>query len=188
MTAITAARNFIQVEEVDFESGVSEGTFSRMGAAVNYLMERTFYKEAFTYDGYFNPISIVQGLGGIRYVERDCNILSYYMSIKNTGSAGENSFNVGIYNPDGAFVTNLFGATTGRLLVSGDNVDDVIVGKQDLETTPANIDINTTGITTVQYGTLNVTQLTAGQFLMPFIENNGDNAINLHFAMRLGER
>jgi len=41
MTDITGAINKIQTEEVEFKAGVSEGTFNKMGATINGLVEAT---------------------------------------------------------------------------------------------------------------------------------------------------
>lgn len=187
MTEIVGSRNFIQQEEVAFSSGVSEGTLTRMGAANNYLMRRTFYKEDFAFNGYFNANTFDNGVSGIRFVEKESQIISYYMSIRSGGSSGNNAFNIGVYDESGSFITNLFGSGSNRILISADSQSNVIVGKKNLDTTPENIEVNTGSTTTVQYGTLNISTIPAGYMLIPFVDSNGTNARNLFFSMRLGE-
>tara|TARA_R110000787_G_C13393330_1_gene442814 strand:- start:409 stop:732 length:324 start_codon:yes stop_codon:yes gene_type:complete len=106
------------------------------------------------------------------------------MYIRSTGSSGTSSINFDIYDSTGLFVDTLF--STSTLSVSGNSGTNVMVGQQDVNTTPVNIALNIGGHT-VDYGTLNLTTLLAGYVLVPRIETNGVDAFNMTFNLKLQE-
>ncbi len=190
MTTITPSRNFIQQEETGFEAPVSEGTLTRIGAASNYLMDRTFFKEDFVYGGFFHPNSYDAGYTGIRYIKNESRVLDYYISVGHTGigisGVTGNTFNIAVYSSEGVFVNNLFGSGDGSLSVSVDSRDNVIIGMKNLEKSPTLISVNS-GQSLDTSGTLNIPVIPSGSMLVPFIEDSGVGAYNLFFSMRLGE-
>lgn len=112
------------------------------------------------------------------------DILYYEMSIVDTGSSGSNTFNFAVYDDAGDFVSNLFGGTTNRILVSGSNGTDVFIGRDVAGSTT--FKLNDAGHT-VQFGNLNLTTLLAGYYIVPFVENFATSARSLNFKLRLGQ-
>lgn len=184
---VVSARQKLRQGDVAQNRANSEAVQSKISGNINYILDRAFYREAWAYNGYFESNGFDDGVGGIRYIKNDSDISDYYLSIRDSGSAGNNIFNVKVYDQNGAFVNNLFGSAGNRILVSGSNGTDVVIGKKDIDGTPVNFAINDSGHT-IQYGTLNLTTLLAGYVLVPFIESNGTSARNLYFDLRLKEQ
>lgn len=170
--------------DVAYKRAVSESLLRKFASASNYIIDRIFINEQFAINGFFNANSYDNGVSGIRYVEKTSKIAQYYLSIRSTGSAGTSSFNVEMINSAGASIGNLF---TTAISISGSNGTNVLAGKKDILTVATNFDINK-GIHSINYGTLAVTEIPAGTMLVPFIVNNGTNAINLMFNLKMQEQ
>lgn len=182
---IVSARQKIKIGDVETNRSNSESVNSKVGGSMNYLLDSLFFQEGFAFNGYFNANDFDDGVSGIRRISNDSDISEYYMSIRDTGSSGNNIFNVAVYDSAGSFVSNLFGAGANRLLVSGSAGTSVVVGR-DVEN--ATTFSTNAGAHTVQFGTLSLTTLLAGYILVPFVEDNGVSARNLYFNLKLKEQ
>lgn len=161
----------------------SEALMALMSANINFLIDKGFYDEDFTMNGYFNANDFDNGVGGIKQVRFDSEVLEYQFSMRNNGSSGNNIFNVEIRDDDGSLIGNLFGSGGDRLLMPANNRTNVLIGK---DVKNGNIPIAANiGTATPQYGGLNYTTLQKGWLLIPFIEANGVKALHANFKLRL---
>lgn len=160
----------------------SEAVNQKISANINKLIEAIPTDLVITHHGYFSNSSLFKSAP--YRIKSDVDIAYYSMGVLDSGNSGNTTFNVAIYDNSGAFVNNLFGATTERLLISGNNGLNVIVGR-DVDNASV-FAVNDTGHT-IQYGTLNVTSFTAGQILVPFIEGFATSARSLTFNLKLRE-
>lgn len=182
-TVVPAKQTFF-VGDISYRRAVSEGILSKFASAINYIMNRIYIQEKIICSGFFNSNTFDDGYGGIIRVRRDSEINEYYMYVDDSGTSGNNQFNVAVYNSAGSFLGNLF--VDNSLSISANSGSNAMVGREDINTTPSNIDFNTAGHT-VSFGTLNFTQLDAGYVLVPFIEDNGLSANNLTFNLKMQE-
>jgi len=184
---ITSAKRDIFVGDIEENRPNSEAVNLKIAGNVQYLIERVVLQERFVFPMYFNSATnFDNGLGGIAYIATDCEIREYYMAIQYAGSAGESRFNAAVYDNTGAFVNNLFGATTSGLTLSGNGGSRIVVGRKNVTTTNDAFNVGTAGHT-FQNGILNLTTLLAGYVVVPFIEGNATRARSLTFAMKLEE-
>lgn len=188
---VVAANRPIFIGDVESNRPNSEAVNQKLAGNINFILDRLFFDVKFNIGGYFNANSFDNGSPGIEIIQNDCIISRYFLSLRKTGSSGTNAFNVAVYDSAGGFVNNLLGSGGAALSVSGSNGQDVIVGKNGLDTlTPSNILVNTSGHT-VNNGTLNLgteaTPLLAGYVLVPFVVSNGASAINCNFSLRCKE-
>lgn len=186
---VQAANRPIYIGDVESNRPNSESINQKLAGGLNFALERLFFDEDFTVGGYFNdnPRNFDLGSSGIRYIHNDCNISSYQMAIRSTGSSGTSAFNIAVYDNVGAFVNNLFGTGGNALSISGSNGTNVLAGKVAVDTlTPSNVLINNAGHT-IFPGTLNLLTLLSGYVLVPFIASSAVSAYNLHFKLRLRE-
>jgi len=181
---VASAKQIFRIGEVSYKRANSESIMFKLASALNYTQTRIYIQEKIIYGGYFNANSFDNGAGGVIRVRRDSEINEFYMYIRNTGTSGESSFNCKVYDSTGSLVGDLFSA--GSLAISGNNGTNVVVGKQDINGTPAFINFNTGGHTT-DSGSLNITTLLAGYVLVPYIESNGTSAYNMTFNLKLQE-
>jgi hypothetical protein len=181
---VTPTKQTFYVGDISYLRAVSESLLRKFASASNYLNERIYVQDKIVYGGFFNANSYDNGAGGVIRVRRDSEINEYYMYIRSTGSSSASAINFDVYDSTGVFVNSLFDLQT--LTISGNNGVNVMVGKQDVNLTPSNIALNTSGHT-VDYGTLNLTTLLAGYTLVPQIEANGLNAFNMTFNLKLQE-
>lgn len=86
MTAITDNRNIMQVEELGADGAVSEGAFSRMGAAVNFIMNKQAIVYMYEYAGRFKVSSL--GEGGILNLINNMTVFGIGGRIGVAGSSG----------------------------------------------------------------------------------------------------
>lgn len=157
---------------------VSEALGQKIGANINQLIDTNVYEYNFAFNGYFGDSRLFRS-APIR-IRNTSAIEGYALSIGDTGSSGNTTFNVDIYDDTGSLVDTLFGTGTNRLLISGDGGTDVIVGR-DGNTA---IDYNASGHT-IQYGNKNVVQVVAGQYIVAYIDDFATSARSLNFNLRL---
>jgi len=185
---VVPSRRLIYIGDVESNRPNSESVNQKIAGGLNFVLERLFFDEDFTYQGFFNPNVFDDGMAGIRYIERDCDIAMYSLGLRRAGSGGTSSFNVAVYNDQGVFVNNIFGSGSNALSISGANGTNIVIGKKDVDTpSPSNILINTAGHT-VYTGNVNLTTIPAGSILVPYIVSNATNAHNLHCKIRLKEK
>ena len=182
---ITPSSQQIRIKDVQAGKANSEAVNRKLGSSINYLIQRTFNEIQIRHDGYFSNSDLYQS-APIR-IPNIADVIYYSMSVVDSGNGGLdlNAFNVAVYDASGLFVNNLFGSGANQLTISGDNGTNVIVGRDVLNSTV--FDVNTTGHT-FQYGTLNLTTLQAGYFLVPFVESFANSARSINFTLRIQEQ
>ena len=161
----------------------SEAVQQVKAGSINALIDSDFYEVAINHPGYFSSSRIFRS-APIR-ISKISDIIYYEMTLDDSGSSGNNVFNVAVYDGSGAFVNNLFGSGGDRLLISGDNGTRILVGRNLDDATTFNV--NTAGHT-FQYGNLNLTTLNPGYFLVPFVESFSRSARSIGFRLKLREQ
>ena len=93
MTAINGAKNIIQVEEVEESSAVSESTFNKIGASINFILEKTWVSKQFNLNGKFIN-QAVDNFDGTIVFPFDCTIYALSFSNFSAGSSGQNTADI----------------------------------------------------------------------------------------------
>jgi hypothetical protein len=179
MADIPASRNIIQVEEVQYKASVSEATFTRIGASINFIIDRIYDHIYFEWSGFYRTHSNIEGMGGMRYIEKDLDISSYVLSNHIGGSSGTSSVNFRVYDETNTLLGDLF-STEPSIASSVGNRG--VIGR-DVENAT---DINAGAGKVV--GSLNYTQLDAGWRIVPVLTANQEGAQNLFFDLKVKER
>lgn len=86
MTEITSERKNIQIEEVDYKSGVAERTFFKIGAAINFINKAQNSIFDFKFNGQF--IKLFGGEDGGRGFIFDAELVGISGLVRVTGSSG----------------------------------------------------------------------------------------------------
>jgi hypothetical protein len=110
MTDITAQRINIQAEETDYRSAVSEGTMTRMGAAVNFINTRQYDTHAFHLNGLYKKGVSVVGSDGIFPVLFDMEIVGITMWNRRNGTSGNTTLDVQWLSAPGVNEGTIFSA------------------------------------------------------------------------------
>jgi len=102
MTDLVEQRINIQQEEVSFEAAVSEGTFSRMGQAVNFINKRQFDSFKFDLNGpYYISGSINSADGGF-FVPFDLKIIGISLRNAQAGTLGQTNVDFELFRGSGS--------------------------------------------------------------------------------------
>jgi len=171
MAIITPAPNFIREEEVRYKAAISEATFTKMGASINYILERVQKSIEIDMTGYYYLSAITQnGYNGLRYFKRDVEITSYYLTNVISGTAGSISINFDVFDEAGFLLGDLFSIAPSISYLAGNNalIGRDVAGSTDINPGPNKI-----------VGTLNYTTLLAGYSIkakISTIQTNGANA------------
>lgn len=94
MTDITEQRINIQAEETDYRSAVSEGTMTRVGAALNFVNKRQYDTHAFHLNGLYRKGVSVIGSDGIFPILFDMEIVGITMWNRVNGTSGNTTLDV----------------------------------------------------------------------------------------------
>lgn len=86
MTDITDSRNFIQEEETRFRSPLSENLLNRVGAALNFVMNRQRSVYMFEFAGPYRPLN--GGEGGVFGMTIDQEVIGISGRVRNSGASG----------------------------------------------------------------------------------------------------
>lgn len=122
MADITAQRINIQVEEVAGDSAVREGTFSRVGAAINMINENQHSEKIWELSGPYNAISGAQtGVAGAYICGRDFEIIGVGMYNLVAGSAGTLELDIIRHTSTGTSGSSIFSTTPKMVYSSGNN-------------------------------------------------------------------
>jgi hypothetical protein len=92
MTEIVGARRILQEEEFENRAGVSEGTFFRLGEAMNFIMTEQVIPYVYEFAGPFQPIS--GGEGGILALMNNQDIVGISGRLRDTGASGNSEFDL----------------------------------------------------------------------------------------------
>ncbi len=183
---VTSAKSKIREGSVGANRPNSEAVNQQISGSINALIDSDYSEISINHPGYFSN-SFLFNSAPIR-INKISDIIYYELTLLDSGSSGTNSFNVAIYDNGGAFVDNLFGTTTSRLLISGSNGTRIVVGvDRNDQKNIVNFNTNTAGHT-FQYGDLNLTTLLPGYILVPFVENGGASARSIGFKMKIREQ
>lgn len=179
MAIITPSPNFIREEEVRYKAAISEATFTKIGASVNYILSRVEKTVGVDLTGYYYLSTITQnGYNGLRYFKNAVNINSYYLSNVITGSAGSISINFDVFDETGFLLGNLFSVAPSISYLAGNNA---LIGRNVVES----VDINPGPNKIV--GTLNYTTLPAGYSIKAKISSIQTNGANAFFELAYTE-
>lgn len=99
MAKVSPERRDIQQPEVQFNAGVNEATFSKLGASVNFINERQNNVFDFKFLGPFRPLS--GGEDGARGFIFDCDIVGISGYIRGTGTSGSTILDMHWLNTSG---------------------------------------------------------------------------------------
>jgi len=179
---VTSAKTKIRIGDVNADKPNSSAVNRKISGSINALIDASFY----TVEGYWPGYSISNEFSNQApiYINKQCKVVQYTFSLKDTGEAVDNILNFNVYDNTGAFVNSLFGTGANSVLINGTNIGSVTVGRDlDVATTIA---INTASVT-FQYGTLNLTTLNAGYFLVPLIASSATNSRDKRLTVRLRE-
>ena len=108
MADIPSSRNVIQQEEVRYKASVSEATLTRIGASLNFVMDKIYTPLEFDWSGYYKVTSISDGMNGRRYFKDTVDIYYYVLTNDVAGSSGTSSINFEVYDDTGALLGDLF--------------------------------------------------------------------------------
>ena len=111
MTDITAAKNNIQVEEVDFRSSVSEATFNKIGGAINFINSKQFDSHSFNFNGRYALGVGVVGADGIFPILFDMEIVGLTMFNRVSGTTGTTELDIEWLNGSNSNQGSIFSTT-----------------------------------------------------------------------------
>lgn len=185
---VTAAKRDMFVGDIKEQRPNSENVNAKLAGNIQFIIERLVNIDRIVIGGYFNANSFDDGAGGYIRIDNDCEVSSYHLAVRNSGTSGTNALNFRVYDNAGGFVNNLF---TTAPSISGNNGTDVVIGKTGVDTTtPSNFTTNGAGHT-INHGTLalgiSTARLLAGYILVPFVESNGVKALNINFTLKTKE-
>lgn len=93
MTNLVEQRADIQLEETQFEAGVSEGTWTKLGKSVNFINRRHFERHSWNLNGsYF--VALGSGKDGLFVLPFDMEITGLSMSNVVNGSSGTTTIDI----------------------------------------------------------------------------------------------
>jgi len=136
MTDITPALNTIQVEETQFNAGVNESTFQRIGATANAWVKRGWMVYRFDFLGPFHKLS--GGEDGVLAFPYDTEIVGVTGRLRLTGTSGTTTIDLHKITSGGA------GASiwSTKLAITSGAIDEIIFGENFVEPatqTPAGV-------------------------------------------------
>lgn len=175
MAIITPAPNFIREEEVRYKAAVSEATFTKMGASINYILTKVKDKIEIDLTGYYFISDVsTKGYGGVRYFTNEVEILSYYLSNAQAGLSGSLAINFDVYDETGALLGNLFSTAPSINSLAGNNA---VIGRDVENATDINAGPNKV------VGVLNYTTFPAGYSIRSKITSIQDKGYNGYFEL-----
>lgn len=179
MAIITPSPNFIREEEVRYKAAISEATFTRIGASINYIILRSEKSIEVDLSGYYYLSSITQnGFGGMKYFKRESSITSYYLSNVITGSAGSLAINFDVFDETGLLLGDLFSVPPSISFAAGNNA---LIGRDVDESQDINPGPNKV------VGTLNFLTLPAGYSIKAKLTSVQTNGANAYFELNFRE-
>jgi hypothetical protein len=177
-TPITPTRNTVYVEEVDAKSAISEVTARRIGASINFIINKIYDRLFFEWSQVPRVTTYGTGINGLRYIYKQSDISWYVLSVVNAGSSGSNEVNFDVYDENNILLGNLFSVAPSIASGAGNRA---VIGR-DVENS---LDI-LSGPNKVS-GTLNYTTLGAGWSIVPKLTNAQVDSRHLFFELILKE-
>jgi hypothetical protein len=178
---ITSALQKLRIKDVQRNRPNSEAVNSKIGASVNALIDAQYYEQKWEWDGYFSD-SFLFRKGAFR-MDRQLELIYYGLFVEDTGANSPISINFERYDSSGALIGNLFGTGGNRVLVQGSNVARAYVGRDLVAGSTFGI---TSGLSSFQYGNnqLSSNTFSAGETLIPYVQDFAENARSVSFIMR----
>lgn len=183
MTDIVASANIIQTEETDFRSPDSENLKNRMGASINYSLQRNAQVLTLNGEGY-HRLTQLSDLQPLYYIRRDSNINTYVLSNRINGSGGTDiKVNAKVYDESGTLLGDLFStAPSINSAIAGAGVEGrYSVGRYVEDSQDINAGTNKV------VGTLGFTSLNEGYFLRFYLESVQTDGACFNFQLWLRE-
>jgi hypothetical protein len=178
-TEITPTPNKIFVEETDVKSAISEATMQRIGGSINYIIDRVYDKQNFTWNNFYRVTDISSGLNGYRYFYKATDIQRYILTNHIAGSSGTTAINFEVYDETNTLLGDLFSVPPSIDSAAGDRA---VIGRDEQNSTDIEAGANKV------VGTLNYTSLDAGWSIVPKITNAQVRGRNLNFELVLQEQ
>lgn len=178
---ITSALQKLRIKDVQRNRPNSENVNAKIGSTVNALIDAQYYEQKWEWDGYLGA-NFLYRKGAFR-MDRQLELIYYYLFVEDTGDNLPISINFERYSSSGAFLGNLFGTGANRVLIQGSSNARVYVGRDLLASSTFGI---TTGLSAFQFGNnqLSSNLFTAGEILIPYIQNASENSRSASFVMR----
>ena len=174
MTDIVPSRNIIQVEETKYKASVSEATMQRIGASINFIINKIYDRLYFEWGQVPRVTTYSEGLQGIRYIYETVEISRYILSTFTAGTSGTNAVNFSVYNEFNTLLGDLFstppsiGSGAGNRAIVGKDVEnsqDILAGASKV------------------VGILNYTQLNSGWYIIPKITSAQVDSRHMFFEL-----
>lgn len=105
MTDISEQRKNIQIEECDYESSVSEATFMRVGAAINFINKRQHQVKEFFANGNYRATT---GFEGLFVFPIAAEVIGVGISNNIKGTSGTTIFDVHWFSSPGVDEGSIF--------------------------------------------------------------------------------
>jgi len=110
MTVITSAKADIQQEEVAFNAGLSSATFTKLGAAINFINNKHYEKHSWILNGTYSNVAS-NGIDGIFICPFNMEITAIGMSNITTGISGTTEADIKWLSGTGTVVGSIFSVT-----------------------------------------------------------------------------
>lgn len=107
-TEITPQRQNIFQEEIDYRSGGTERTFSKIGASMNFINERQIREKKFALNGNYSIGEGDSGIDGLLVFMFDAELVGLAMSNVTAGSSGTTTLDVHWYSSPGTDEGSIF--------------------------------------------------------------------------------
>lgn len=122
MAAITEARSMIYEEEVAYKRPVSESTWNKIGASINFINLRQFDTKRFSINGAYGRSSGgYTGIDGLFIFPFDAEIFDVAIYNMVNGSSGTTEIDVKLATASGGSFSTIFSTTPKIASTAGDN-------------------------------------------------------------------
>ena len=121
MVDVTEARRNVQEEEVSYRAAVSEGTWFKIGASLNFINKRQFDTHNFMLNGPYNSGLLGTGLDGMYVFQFDCEIVGISAFNLVAGTSGTTTFDCHWLNGSGSDQGSIFSVKPSIDYTAGNN-------------------------------------------------------------------
>lgn len=128
MAEITGVKRYIDELEIKYRAAVSESTFTKIGAMINFLGRKTHEKKDFFLNGPYAIGAGDNGLDGLCIFEFDAEIFAVYMFNHVAGSSGTTELDVKKQTTSGGAYSTIF-STTPKITSAAGNYARVGTGE-----------------------------------------------------------
>ncbi|TXH09419.1 MAG: hypothetical protein E6R04_08265 [Spirochaetes bacterium] len=129
MAEITGVKRYIDELEIKYRAAVSESTFTKIGAMINFLGRKTHEKKDFFLNGRYGVASTpALGVDGLCVFQFDAEIFAVYMFNHVAGSSGTTELDVKKQTTSGGAYSTIF-STTPKITSAAGNYARVGTGE-----------------------------------------------------------